>query len=741
MSKVEFSIVITAHNEGILLHKTLRSVFDAAKQLRDNGIKYEIIIHVDNGDRKTLDYLKRYSEGNELSVIKNNFGDLGQSRNYVVKIARGEFVSFLDGDDLISPNWYLKSLKILKASSKDCVVHPEAVLTFRGDSRHVLTMQKKSEDTKEDLLILLSANRWGSVVTAKREIFMKVPYMSMNNGYCYEDYAFNVQTLERKILHLVAPETVLFYRRSMDSMLSCANSESLILPMMKMFDLNKVKKKFAGEEYLFGDDLEEKICGNTLEEKEKTFRDNIFYKKVRGNWFLNYLITPFLRLALEAKSRFGKSDDEFEATGELDKMGYEEVCVVPDFVLEAWRKINRVEIQLYPKREDLNETLLYDAKDSIDIGKAYVNLSHSFTQNPDYVFIVPWVVMGGADKVLINYIKALLKIHPDWHVAVITTLSVENRWADRLPKAVDLYEFGNMAQYLSDGGADVLFSLLITQLGCKKLHIINSEFGYSWVGRHNSLVKNNYDVNVSFFAEERVVDGEDERIVSFENPYLFDIFGNVKNVFTDNKNIVKILVDRNAFDEDKFKVHYQPADFSIKRKKIGKVRSKKILWAGRIDVVKMPELVFEIGKKLDNVQIDMYGVIANECYDKQMFEGIKNVNYCGEYKSFDEISTSEYDLFLYTSKNDGIPNTILEATAAGLPIIASNDGGVGEFIINNETGILVKNFTRPDEYIRAICDVYDNKYNLEEMVDNAQKMLKKRHGWDEFIKLVKRDIK
>lgn len=735
MSKIDLSIVITAHDEGILLYKTLRSVFRAVNELEDKKIKYEVIAHVDSGDKDTLSCLKKYAGKEKIIVVENNFGDISKSRNYVVSIAKGEFITFLDGDDLISRNWYYNAFKTLKDNKGNGVVFPEAVLTFQDDNNHILVIQKKDEGTKEDFLTILSANRWGSVVMAKKDVFMKTPYMVMDAGYCHEDYAFNVQTLERRIPHLIAPDTVLFYRRLEGSRLAQANSDNLVLPKMDYFDLGHVDEKFKGEKFFEENDADEEV----EEEKEKTFRDNTLYKSVRGNWFLNYLITPFLRLALETKKKI-KGKDESES--ELEEALEEETGVVPDFVIKQWRDINDIDIQLYPKKEDLEGTMLYDAIDSIDIGKAYANLSHAFSDIPDYIFLVPWVVRGGADKVMINYIKALLEIHPDWHFAVIATLAEKNTWAHQLPEVVDLYELGEVAQYLSEGGVDVLLTLLITQLGCKKLHILNSEWGYRWAKNHSTLIREQYDVNVSFFAEERIAEWDGgTRIASYENPGLFEIFPNVKNVFTDNKNIVNITVDRNDFDRNKFKVHYQPIDFEIRKRDALRKMSKKILWAGRIDTVKMPELIIEIGAKLgDDIQIDMYGAITNACYGEEMFEGAKNIKYCGEYNGFSDIPTDEYDLFLYTSKNDGMPNAILEAAAVGLPIIASNDGGVKEFIVDNKTGILIEDFQKPDEYVQKINNVYKGKYDLQKLVKSAQKTLTERHSMDVFRKMVKKDI-
>lgn len=740
MSRIDLSIVVTAHSEGILLHKTLRSVFRSIEKLKKNRIKFEVIVHVDNGNEETLECLRKYANKEKIIIVENSFGSLSQSRNFAVSVAKGKYVSFLDGDDLISENWYLNALTILRENDEECIVYPESVLTFQDDNSHVLTIQRKFDNSSEDYLTILSANLWGSVVMAKRETFLKVPYIVMSDGYCYEDYAFNVQTLERNIPHLIAPKTVLFYRRSNNSMLAQANNNSLVLPRMNYFDFERIKKKFPDNNVLKEENFDDEARNDVITHKKKTFRDYTVYKIVRSNWFLNYLITPFLRLALEARRVIIKSEDEKINN---DKRRMEERLIIPYYVLEEWRKINEIEIQLYPRQEDIDKTILYDARESINIGKAFVNLSHSFSHMPDYVFVVPWLTMGGADKVLLNYVDALLEINPTWHIAVISTLPADNKWVDKLPGRVDFYDFGRMTKFLSEGGANVLFSLLLTQLDCSRLHIINSEFGYRWVRDHNLLVKKHYTVNVSFFAEERVDDGNGEKyIVSFENPCLFNIFDNVKNVFTDNKNIVNIIVDRNAFAEEKFKVHYQPIKVRIKGGRKKHKKTKRILWAGRIDIVKMPELVLEIGRRLkDDIQIDIYGTIANDCYDEQMLNKIDNVRYCGEYNGFSELPVDNYDLFLYTSRNDGVPNTILEATAAGLPIIASNDGGVGEFIVNKKTGILIKDFEKPDEYVKVIKDVYyGNKYDLEKMVESAQKSLIERHSWKAFIKTIRDDL-
>jgi sugar transferase (PEP-CTERM/EpsH1 system associated) len=60
----------------------------------------------------------------------------------------------------------------------------------------------------------------------------------------------------------------------------------------------------------------------------------------------------------------------------------------------------------------------------------------------------------------------------------------------------------------------------------------------------------------------------------------------------------------------------------------------------------------------------------------------------GERSDIPELMRS-FDVFVLPSIAEGISNTILEAMASGLPVVATNVGGNPELVVNGETGILV----------------------------------------------------
>lgn len=75
----------------------------------------------------------------------------------------------------------------------------------------------------------------------------------------------------------------------------------------------------------------------------------------------------------------------------------------------------------------------------------------------------------------------------------------------------------------------------------------------------------------------------------------------------------------------------------------------------------------------------------------------------------------------------------LEAQAAGLPVITSNRGALGETVINNRTGILIDGEPYSDEYknnfIKAIVNLLKDKKKWQEFSNRAKMRIFENHSW------------
>lgn len=91
-----------------------------------------------------------------------------------------------------------------------------------------------------------------------------------------------------------------------------------------------------------------------------------------------------------------------------------------------------------------------------------------------------------------------------------------------------------------------------------------------------------------------------------------------------------------------------------------------------------------------------------------------------------------FDIFVLPSNKEGLPYVILEAGIAGLPVIATNVGGVPEIIESEHSGIILK-LNSPEELSVTIDSLIKNSAQREKFGANLNKKVRGKFSRVEMI--------
>jgi len=194
-------------------------------------------------------------------------------------------------------------------------------------------------------------------------------------------------------------------------------------------------------------------------------------------------------------------------------------------------------------------------------------------------------------------------------------------------------------------------------------------------------------------------------------------------VSTDVRNS---LVKKYAFRENRVNsIHngIEIPDVTLSRQKTG---TFVIGSSGRLSPVKDYPFMVEIARAMASTNgKDVYFELAGEGSERPVLESM--VQHYGLQERFilkghqDDMDTfyRGIDLYLNTSVHEGIPMTILEALARGIPVVAPAVGGISEIITNGVEGFLVDS-RNPDAFAEKCLLLMDNMELRERMSKAAR---------------------
>lgn len=357
---------------------------------------------------------------------------------------------------------------------------------------------------------------------------------------------------------------------------------------------------------------------------------------------------------------------------------------------------------------------------------------------PDVILMTPWIKRGGSDLEVIHFAEALVALGV--RCAVLTSTSEPSPWLNRLPESVMRYEFGHIAQKLSEQDKFSVLTHAILHSNTRAIHIMNCHYAWRMVAAHGCSLK---QVGIQLFASLYCDDVEpDGRATGYATFPLPECCPWLDAITTDNKRFAHSVSYRTGYPMHKFFPLYYPSPAGRPPETWSEtpVRNPNVLWASRITIQKTPHILAEIVRNTPDLTFHIYGE-PDDRLPKEFFETLKSYSNCVLYGTYDDFSalctSGDFGAFLYTSAWDGLPNVLLEALANGLPVVAPNIGGIAE-LIHEKTGWLVSDFSNVSEYKTQLLHAVNNVELSREKAKNAWDLLRTRHSKEALIKSIQK---
>lgn len=160
-----------------------------------------------------------------------------------------------------------------------------------------------------------------------------------------------------------------------------------------------------------------------------------------------------------------------------------------------------------------------------------------------------------------------------------------------------------------------------------------------------------------------------------------------------------------------------------------------VLFVGRLTGVKRPDRLIEAFTMVKSGIPDAVLLVAGE---GDLYESTRSA--VGELEESvlflgwrQDVATlyAAADLTLITSDNEGMPVTLMEAAAAGLPSVTTAVGSAPEVVVNGETGLVVA--PTATAVANAVADLLNDRSLRERMGDAARRRAQDRFSTDRLV--------
>ncbi len=252
MSNVKVSVIVPIYNSEKYLEKCLDSlVFQTFKDI-------EIICVNDGSLDNSKNIIERYSKKDERIVIINKEnGGISSARNAGIKVAKGEYIGFLDSDDFLDLDYFEKLYNSALEFRAD-IVCSSMVRENEKMKKIIIEYNAKKSTTsmKEKLLLAgIPEDNYANNKIYKRELVLNNTF---KEGVLYEDVLFSSSIIEKSDILACAPDVYYHYWKHSNSLIKDDSDKARFDKYEANIYLNSICQKYkipTRKNYLYREDV------------------------------------------------------------------------------------------------------------------------------------------------------------------------------------------------------------------------------------------------------------------------------------------------------------------------------------------------------------------------------------------------------------------------------------------------------------------------------------------------------
>lgn len=268
------SLIIPVYNTGIYLNDCINSLLSQTYK------NLEIILVDDeSNDPTTIGLLKKYSSNKKIKIIYDKKSGVSKSRNLGLDNASGDYISFIDSDDVVDKEFVEKLLETLEKENADIAF--SQLSTFfdqieKTDRKINYRVLDKSETLKELFEEKLKGNTGGKLY--KKDLLVGLRFDE--NISLLEDMLFNNLAVIKANKTVCVDGINYYYRIHQSSISHNFNYERFLgldVAINKIADINNPEYSDKINSFLIGSELQ---LANVLSKNKKLTKEN--YKRIKN---------------------------------------------------------------------------------------------------------------------------------------------------------------------------------------------------------------------------------------------------------------------------------------------------------------------------------------------------------------------------------------------------------------------------------------------------------------------------